>query len=163
MLARVSNEITHPSVPFVLPAVPGWPIHPTMVTVTHEIAGFRIARNLGIVRGSIVRATSPFTDVHALTNGTDDYFQHLSVLREKARFQAQLLMLEAAARIGANAVIGVRYESAEIAPSLVELLVYGTAVRAEPTESAAVIQAWPAEPSPSSEIETHRGDAITTR
>lgn len=158
----MSNEITHPPHPVVLPAAPGWPIHPAMVTVTNEIAGFRITRSLGIVRGTVVRATSPFADVHALVNGTDDYFQQLSVARDKARFQAHLLMLEAAARVGANAVIGVRYESAEIAPSLVELLVYGTAAWAEYTEGAAVIQATPVEsPQPSSEIATRGSDELT--
>lgn len=161
MIAFVSNEITHPPHPVVLPAAPGWPIHPAMVTVTNEIASFRITRSLGIVRGTVVRASMPFSEIQTIVTTGDDYYQRLSLGREQARFQATLHMLEAAARIGANAVIGVRYESAEVADNLFELLAYGTAAWAEYIDGDAVIQAA-VEPAPaSSEIATRGSDELT--
>jgi uncharacterized protein YbjQ (UPF0145 family) len=162
MIARVSNEITHPPHPVVLPAAPGWPIHPAMVTVADELASFRITRSLGVVRGTVVRATAPFTGLQALVSAGDEHFQQLAALRDQARFQAHLMMLEAAARVGANAVIAVRYDSAEIAQNMFELLAYGTAVWAEYIEGAAVVQAATVEPAPaSSEIATRGSDELT--
>ncbi|MFO0557004.1 MAG: heavy metal-binding domain-containing protein [Polyangiales bacterium] len=162
MIARVSNEITHPPHPVVLPAAPGWPIHPAMVTVTNEIASFRITRSLGIVRGTVVRPSTALAEANALVNGSEEYFHRLSVARDKARFQAHLLMLEAAARVGANAVVGVRYESIEVANNLVEMLAYGTAAWAEYIDGASVIHVTPIEsPHPSSEIATRGSDELT--
>lgn len=156
ILARVSNEITHPPHPVVLPAAPGWPIHPAMVTVATELPSFRLVRSLGVVRGVCVRATSIASDAFAIVaNTTDTHFQQLAALREQARFQAHLFMLQTAAQLGANAVIGVRYECSSLGANTHELLAYGTAVWAEYIDGAPAFVSHAQQiepPAPSSEL-----------
>jgi uncharacterized protein YbjQ (UPF0145 family) len=103
-----------------------------MVTTAFELDGYRVVRNLGIVRGIVVRSRSIFGTIGAglqtLLGGNITLF---SKLCEQTRGHAFDLMLEHAAALGANAVIGVRYDATEIMNGVTEVLAYGTAVVVE--------------------------------
>jgi len=103
-----------------------------MVTTALELPGHRIVRNLGIVRGIVVRSRSLVGTIGAslqtLVGGNITLYTELC---EKAREDAFRLMLQHAAEHGANAVIGVRYDATEISAGITEVLCYGTAVYVE--------------------------------
>jgi uncharacterized protein YbjQ (UPF0145 family) len=103
-----------------------------MVTTAFTLDGFKIARNLGVVRGIVVRSRSVFGTIGAslqtLVGGNITLY---SSLCEKTRQHAFDLMLEHAAAVGANAVIGARYDATEIMSGVTEVLAYGTAVWVE--------------------------------
>jgi len=103
-----------------------------MVTTAFELDGYRIVRNLGIVRGIVVRSRSIFgtlgASLQTLVGGNITLF---SKLCEQTRGHAFDLMLEHAAALGANAVIGMRYDATEIMNGVTEVLAYGTAVVVE--------------------------------
>jgi uncharacterized protein YbjQ (UPF0145 family) len=104
-----------------------------MVTTAFTLDSYRIVRNLGIVRGIIVRSRSVFGTIGAglqtLVGGDITIFSDLC---EQTRQHAYERMLEHAAEMGANAIIGVRYDATEIMQSVTEVLCYGTAVVVEP-------------------------------
>jgi uncharacterized protein YbjQ (UPF0145 family) len=104
-----------------------------MVTTAFEIDNFRIVKNLGIARGIIVRSRNIFGSIGAglqtLVGGNISLFTKLC---ETTRSDAFDLMLEHAAEMGANAVIGARYDATEITRGVTEVLAYGTAVVIEP-------------------------------
>lgn len=105
--------------------------HP-LTTTAFELPGYRVARNLGVVRGIIVRSRSVIGNIgaslQALVGGNITLYTSLC---ERAREDAFNQMLSHAGEIGANAVIGVRYDAAEIGPGITEVLCYGTAVFVE--------------------------------
>ena len=98
-------------------------------STTFELPGYTVQRSLGVVRGIIVRSRSIFGNIGA---GFQTIFGGnitiLSELCEKTREDAYGLMLQHAQSLGANAVIGIRYESTEIMQGVTEVLCYGTAV-----------------------------------
>ena len=100
-----------------------------MVTTTNEIAGWRIVRQLGIVRGITVRSRSIVGNIGAalqtLVGGNISLFTELC---EQAREEAFTLMLRHAAAMGANAIVAMRYDANEVAQGVTEVLAYGTAV-----------------------------------
>jgi len=100
-----------------------------MTSTTFTIEGRQIVKTLGIVRGIIVRSRSVFGTIGAglqtLVGGDITLFSELC---EKTRSDAFALMLEHAAQVGANAVVGVRYDATEIMNGVTEVLCYGTAV-----------------------------------
>jgi uncharacterized protein YbjQ (UPF0145 family) len=104
-----------------------------LVTTAFTLDGYRIVRNVGIVRGIIVRSRSVFGTIGAslqtLVGGNITLFTNLC---EKTRSDAFEQMLAHAAEIGANAVIGVRYDATEVMQGVSEVLCYGTAVVVEP-------------------------------
>ena len=104
-----------------------------MVTTAMELPGQRIVRNLGIVRGIVVRSRSIVGNIGAalqsLVGGNITLYTELC---EKARDDAFKLMLAHAAQLGANAVIAMRYDANEVADGITEVLCYGTAVTVEP-------------------------------
>jgi len=105
----------------------------TMVTTQFELDGFRVIRNLGVVRGIIVRSRSIFGSIGAsLQTIVGGNITLLTNLCEKARADAFNLMLEHAAQLGANAVVGARYDATEVMQGVTEVLAYGTAVFVEP-------------------------------
>ena len=108
-------------------------ISAAMVTTTFELPGYTVTRNLGVVRGVIVRSRSIVGNIGAalqsLVGGNITLYTELC---EKARDDAFRLMLQHAAEHGANAVIGMRYDANEFAQGATEVLAYGTAVRVEP-------------------------------
>ena len=99
------------------------------VTTAFGIEGYRVARNLGLVRGIIVRSRSVVgnfgASVQRIFGGNITLYTDMC---EHAREDAFRLLLQHAAATGANAVIGVRYDATEIMPGVSEVLCYGTAV-----------------------------------
>lgn len=101
-------------------------------TTAFEIPGFKINKNFGVVRGIIVRSRSIFGNIGAgLQTLLGGNITILSELCEKTREDAFNIMIQHAESLGANAVIGIRYESTEIMASVTEVLCYGTAVIVE--------------------------------
>ena len=108
-----------------------------MVTTTFELNGYQIVKNLGLVRGIVVRSRSIFGTIGAslqtLVGGNISLY---SKLCEQTRENAFDLMLEHAAEMGANAVVGMRYDATEIMQGVTEVLAYGTAVIVKPNTNA---------------------------
>jgi uncharacterized protein YbjQ (UPF0145 family) len=101
----------------------------TMVTTAFVLDGYKIARNLGLVRGIIVRSRSIVGTIGAsLQTLVGGNITLLTNLCEQTREHAFELMLEHAAELGANAVIGMRYDATEVMQGVTEVLAYGTAV-----------------------------------
>lgn len=109
------------------PSMPG--LSHELVTTSFELEGFRVVRHLGVVRGITVRSRSVLGNigagVQALFGGNITLYTELA---EKARSEAFEIMMQHAAAIGANAIIGMRYDANEIADGITEVLAYGTAV-----------------------------------
>jgi uncharacterized protein YbjQ (UPF0145 family) len=101
----------------------------TLITTAFEIDGYKIVRNLGIIRGITVRSRSVFGTIGAslqtLVGGNITLFTELC---EKTRNEAFEIMVRHAEEIGANAVIGMRYDANEVMSGVTEVLAYGTAV-----------------------------------
>jgi uncharacterized protein YbjQ (UPF0145 family) len=103
-----------------------------MVTTAFELPGYRVSRNLGLVRGITVRSRSIFgtlgASLQTVVGGNITLFESMC---EKTREQALDLMMEHAAQRGANAVLGVRYDATEVMQGVTEVIAYGTAVLVE--------------------------------
>ena len=104
-------------------------INPQFVTTAFDLPGCRIVRNIGVVRGIVVRSRSIVgtlgASLQTLVGGNITLFTQMC---ERAREDAFRLMLEHAAEHGANALVGVRYDANEVAQGVTEVLAYGTAV-----------------------------------
>jgi uncharacterized protein YbjQ (UPF0145 family) len=105
--------------------------HP-MTTTTFNFEGYKIVKQLGVVRGITVRSRSIFGTIGAgfqtLFGGNISIFTDLC---ESSRSEAFDMMVEHANQIGANALIGVRYDTTEMMSGVTEVLCYGTAVIVE--------------------------------
>jgi uncharacterized protein YbjQ (UPF0145 family) len=103
-----------------------------LTTTAFTLDGYRIARNLGVVRGITVRSRSVFGTIggslQTIVGGNISLFTSLC---EKTRNEAFELMLDHARQLGANAVIGIRYDATDIMSGVTEVLCYGTAVLVE--------------------------------
>lgn len=108
-----------------------------IVTTTNEIAGYRIVRHLGIVRGVTVRSRSVVGNfvgsVQSVFGGKLSVYVELA---ETARQEAFDHMCANAAQGGANAIVGMRYDATEIMDGITEVLAYGAAVVAEKVQPA---------------------------
>jgi len=106
----------------------------TLVTTAFTLDGYRVVRQFGIVRGITVRSRSIIGNIGAgiqiLFGGNITLYQELC---ERAREDAYLIMIRHAEQIGANAIIGMRYDANEVAAGVAEVLAYGTAVQVERT------------------------------
>lgn len=106
----------------------------SLVTTAFEVPGYTIVRPLGLVRGIVVRSRNIFGQIGAgfqqMFGGNISLYTELC---ERARNDAYELMMAHAAQIGANAVVGVRYDANEITSGVTEVLCYGTAVQIQPT------------------------------
>ncbi|HZD95594.1 MAG TPA: YbjQ family protein [Candidatus Sulfotelmatobacter sp.] len=103
-----------------------------MTTTQFEVHGYEVIRTLGLVRGIIVRSRSIFGTIGAsLQTLVGGNITLLTDLCEKTRQDAMDLMLQHAGAIGANAVVGIRYDATEIMQGVTEVLAYGTAVVVE--------------------------------
>jgi uncharacterized protein YbjQ (UPF0145 family) len=106
-----------------------------MVTTGFTLDGYEIVRNFGIVRGIIVRSRSVFGTIGAslqtLVGGDITLF---TTLCEETRAHAYDRMSQHAAQMGANAIIGMRYDATEVMSSVTEVLCYGTAVLVRPKQ-----------------------------
>src|SRR6201996_6161442 len=104
-----------------------------LVTTAFTLDGYRIVRTLGLVRGIVVRSRSIFGTIGAgLQTIIGGNITLLTNLCEKTRSEAFDLMLQHAAELGGNAVVGARYDATEIMQGVTEVLAYGTAVYVEP-------------------------------
>lgn len=104
-----------------------------MTTTAFSIEGYRITRTLGIVRGIVVRSRSIFgTGLGKLQSIVGGNVSAFTKLCEQTRNDAFDMMVSHAGHLGANAVIGVRYDATEIMTGVSEVLCYGTAVVMEP-------------------------------
>ena len=105
----------------------------TMTTTAFTIDGHRIEQSLGVVRGITVRSRSILGTLGAgLQTLVGGNITILTELCEKTRAEAFHLMLQHARALGANAVIGVRYDATEVMQGVTEVLCYGTAVKMKP-------------------------------
>ena len=104
-----------------------------LVTTGLELSGYQISRHFGVVRGIVVRSRSIVGSIGAalqtLIGGNITLYTELC---EQARADAYELMIRHAQQVGANALIGVRYDATEVAPGVTEVLCYGTAVYVVP-------------------------------
>ena len=105
-----------------------------MVTTAPDLAGYRVVRNLGLVRGITVRSRSIvgnfFGGLQTLFGGNITIYTELC---EQARGETYRDMVVHARQLGANAIIAVRYDATELMAGLTEVLCYGTAVVVEPS------------------------------
>jgi uncharacterized protein YbjQ (UPF0145 family) len=117
------------------PIAKGGKMRYPMTTTAFTIDGYQIKTVLGVVRGIVVRSRSIFgtigASLHTIVGGNITLFTELC---EKTRSEAFEMMVQHAEEIGANAVIGVRYDATEIMSSVTEVLCYGTAVVVEKTK-----------------------------
>ena len=107
-----------------------------MVTTTFAIDGFKVVRTIGVVRGITVRSRSILGtmagSLHTIIGGNITAFTKLC---EMTRAEAFDIMVQHASEIGANAIVGVRYDATEIMSGVTEVLAYGTAVVVERVEA----------------------------
>ena len=110
-------------------------MHHSMATTAFDFEGFVVKKHLGIVRGITVRSRSVFGTIagsfQTLFGGNISLFTSLC---ERTREEAFEMMLEHASELGANAVIGMRYDATELMQGVSEVLCYGTAVIIEKTK-----------------------------
>ena len=103
-----------------------------MTTTTFDLPGYRVVQSLGVVRGVVVRSRSIVGTVYAgLQTVVGGNISAFTSLAERTRQQAFDTMLHQAHEVGANAVIGVRYDANEMMRGVTEVLCYGTAVWVE--------------------------------
>jgi len=99
------------------------------VTTAFGFEGYRVSRNLGVVRGITVRSRSVIGNIgagiQAMFGGNISLYTELC---EYAREEAFEIMLRHGGEVGANAIIGMRYDANEVAQGITEVLAYGTAV-----------------------------------
>jgi uncharacterized protein YbjQ (UPF0145 family) len=108
-------------------------MNPSMTTTAFELPGYRVVKTFGVVRGIIVRSLYIFGTIGAgLQTIVGGNISILTNLCEKARQDALEQMLAHAGQLGANAVVGLRYDATEIMQGVTEVLCYGTAVLVEP-------------------------------
>lgn len=118
---------------------PRFSVSPQMVTTAFELPGFRVRQNLGVVRGIVVRSRNLFVNIGAVFNQlVGGNITAWTNLCEQARRDGFDIMVQHATELGANAIIGARYDATEIATGVTEVLAYGTAVIVEPVEGAGI-------------------------
>jgi uncharacterized protein YbjQ (UPF0145 family) len=107
----------------------------TMITTALELPGYKITKNLGVVRGIVVRSRSIVGNIiggiHSLFGGNITVY---TTLCEQARAETFQLMRQHAQSMHANAIIAVRYDATEVMAGLTEVLCYGTAVVVTPAQ-----------------------------
>jgi uncharacterized protein YbjQ (UPF0145 family) len=107
-----------------------------MATTAFELPNFRVTQTLGVVRGIVVRSRNVFATLGAafqqVVGGNITIWTRMC---EETRSDAFDIMIQHASEIGANAIVGVRYDTTEIATGVTEVLCYGTAVIVEPTDA----------------------------
>ncbi len=112
---------------------PRYSVSHQMVTTAFELPNFRITQNLGIVRGIVVRSRNIFVTIGAsLQTIVGGNITAWTTLCEQTRADAFEIMIQHATEIGANAIVGARYDTTELSTGVTEVLAYGTAVIVEP-------------------------------
>ncbi len=104
-----------------------------LVTTANDLAGYRIVRHVGVVRGLSVRSRNVVSNIGAmfqiLRGGNISVYTKLA---ETTRQEAFDLLVQHAEEAGANAIVAMRYDANEIAAAVTEVIAYGTAVVVEP-------------------------------
>lgn len=128
----MSSDSMQQRVPYAV-SPPRYSVSHQMVTTAFELPNYRIVQNLGVVRGIVVRSRNVFATIGAslqtLVGGNITVW---TTLCEQTRNDAFDIMIQHATEVGANAVIGARYDTTELAQGVTEVLAYGTAVIVEP-------------------------------
>ena len=129
----MSSDSMQQRVPYAV-STPRYSVSHQMVTTAFELPNYRIVQNLGVVRGIVVRSRNIFATIGAtmqtIVGGNITVWTNLC---EQTRADAFEIMIQHATEVGANAVIGARYDNTEISQGVTEVLAYGTAVIVEPT------------------------------
>jgi uncharacterized protein YbjQ (UPF0145 family) len=103
-----------------------------LITTSNALEGYKVTKQLGVVRGITVRSRSVFGNMAggflSLLGGQNSIYTELC---EKTREEAFMLMTEHANATGANAIINMRYDANEVMQGITEVLAYGTAVCVE--------------------------------
>lgn len=132
----MSQNSLQPRVPYEI-SERSYSVSPQMVTTAFELPGFRVTRNLGVVRGIVVRSRNLFINIGAVFNSmVGGNITAWTNLCEQTRREAFEIMIQHATELGANAIIGARYDATELGTGITEVLAYGTAVIVEPTDRA---------------------------
>jgi uncharacterized protein YbjQ (UPF0145 family) len=130
----MENRMPASNVPYQV-SQPRFSVSESMVTTAFELPGYRIKQNLGVVRGIVVRSRNVFVNIGAgLQTLVGGNIKAWSKLCEETRKEAFDIMIQHATEMGANAVVGARYDASEMGSGATEVLAYGTAVIVEPTE-----------------------------
>ena len=112
---------------------PRYSVSHQMVTTAFELPNYRVVQNLGVVRGIVVRSRNVFATIGAsLQTIVGGNITVWTSLCEQTRTDAFEIMIQHATEIGANAIVGARYDTTELSAGVTEVLAYGTAVIVEP-------------------------------
>ena len=134
----VMNNELQQKVPYRV-SEPRYSVSPQMVTTAFELPGYHVRHNLGVVRGIVVRSRSIVANIGAtLQTLVGGNITAWTSLCEQTRAEAFDIMIQHATEVGANAIIGARYDATEIATGATEVLAYGTAVVVEPIEGGGI-------------------------
>ena len=128
----MSSDSMQQRVPYAV-SPPRYSVSHQMVTTAFELPNYRIVQNLGVVRGIVVRSRNVFATLGAtLQTIIGGNITVWTTLCEQTRNDAFDIMIQHATEIGANAIVGARYDTTELAQGVTEVLAYGTAVIVEP-------------------------------
>ena len=134
----MSDEQLQARAPYAI-SEPRFSVSPQMVTTAFELHGYRIRQSLGVVRGIVVRSRNIFVNIGAsfqtLVGGNITAWTNLCETTRKDAFE---IMIQHATELGANAIIGARYDATEVSSGTTEVLAYGTAVVVEPLEGTGI-------------------------
>ncbi len=137
----MDNETLQRRTPYPV-SEPRYSVAPQMVTTAFELPGYRVRQSLGVVRGIVVRSRNLFVNIGAVLNSmVGGNITAWTNLCETTRRDAFEIMIQHATEIGANAIIGARYDATEVASGATEVLAYGTAVIVEPLNPGDLYQA----------------------
>lgn len=132
----MNNDPLQPRAPYKV-SEPRYSVSQHMVTTAFELPNFRVVQNLGIVRGIVVRSRNVVANIGAalqtLVGGNITVWTNLC---EQTRAEAFDIMIQHATELGANAIVGARYDATEVMQGATEVLAYGTAVIVEPTDGS---------------------------
>jgi uncharacterized protein YbjQ (UPF0145 family) len=132
----MNNNPLEPRAPYDI-SPPRYSVSHHMVTTAFELTGFRVTRHLGVVRGIVVRSRNLFVNLGAVFQSmVGGNITAWTRLCEQTRADAFEIMIQHATELGANAIVGARYDATEIASGATEVLAYGTAVVVEPLDGA---------------------------
>jgi len=128
----MNNDSMERKAPYAV-SPPRYSVSHQMVTTAFELPNYRIIQNLGVVRGIVVRSRNIFATLGAtlqtVVGGNITVWTNLC---EQTRVDAFDIMIQHATEIGANAIVGARYDTTELSTGVTEVLAYGTAVIVEP-------------------------------
>jgi uncharacterized protein YbjQ (UPF0145 family) len=131
----MSNNPLEPRAPYEISA-PRYSVSHHMVTTAFELTGFRVTKHLGVVRGIVVRSRNLFVNLGAVVQSmVGGNITAWTRLCEQTRADAFEIMIQHATELGANAIVGARYDATEVASGATEVLAYGTAVVVEPLDA----------------------------